>query len=237
MTGSDDRPDSDGSSFIERWSRRKRAALDPQGPGDGVSSTPNGAADGEPGDPANEADLRPLPSIDDLTADGDLTAFLEKRVPEELRRLAMRRMWALDPQIRDFIEMAENQYDWNVPGGVPGFGDLAPGTDMDALLAQATGALNGIAAPTDDATATAVAATDVGREEGVMSAGPYAEAKTESETDSARLHEGAPTAKTDGVNSSQIRDDAPESSRSAAQSTEQQSPDFMVRRHGGALPV
>lgn len=235
MTGSDDRPDSDGSSFIERWSRRKRAALDPQGPGNSVSPTRDGAAESETGDPAHEPDLRPLPSIDDLTADGDLTAFLEKRVPEELRRLAMRRMWALDPQIRDFVEMAENQYDWNVPGGVPGFGDLAPGTDMDALLAQATGALNGINPLSADA--TTAAATDVGREEVAMAAGPSAEAKAENETDPARLHDGAPPGKTDGVNPSQIREDLPDSSRSAVQSTEEQSRDLTVRRHGGALPV
>ena len=81
----------------------------------------------------------PLPSVEDLKPDSDITAFLDKRVPEELRRMAMRRMWTLDPAIRDFIEMAENQYDWNDPNGVPGFGPLPAGTDMEALLAQATG--------------------------------------------------------------------------------------------------
>ena len=80
-----------------------------------------------------------LPKVEDLTATSDITAFLRKGVPEELKRLALRRVWTLDPQIRDFIEVAENQYDWNAADGVPGFGALPEGTDLQALLAQATG--------------------------------------------------------------------------------------------------
>ena len=66
----------------------------------------------------------------------------------EIKRLALRRMWSLDPQIRDFIEVAENQYDWNAVDGVPGFGALPAGTDVQALVAQATGRLQQIAQPT-----------------------------------------------------------------------------------------
>ena len=46
--------------------------------------------------------------------------------------------------------MAENQWNWNVPGGAPGYGPLEPGTDIAALLAQAIGAVPA-AAPSADA--------------------------------------------------------------------------------------
>ncbi len=122
-------------NFLARWARRKRedadgaktpAAADPHVPGD-------------TGDAEAPVDLASLPKVEDLTRDSDFAAFLRRGVPEELKRLALRRAWSLDPTIRDFVEMAENQYDWNVPGGVPGFGELPPGTDIEALLAQATG--------------------------------------------------------------------------------------------------
>jgi hypothetical protein len=45
-----------------------------------------------------------------------------------LTRAALRRVWASDPAIRDFIGIAENQWDFNDPNGIPGFGPL-PATD------------------------------------------------------------------------------------------------------------
>jgi uncharacterized protein DUF3306 len=45
-------------------------------------------------------------------------------VPAELTRAALRRAWAADPQIRDFIGIAENQWDFTAPDGLYGFGQL-----------------------------------------------------------------------------------------------------------------
>lgn len=147
-----DKPD---ERFLDRWSRLKKAGGAQTGPGSAVDAQamdqidrpaddgPRATAEpqsGAPHDAGAVDETRPLPAIEDLTADTDITGFLRKGVPEELQRLALRRMWALDPGIRDFIEVAENQYNWNLPGGVPGFGELEPGTDISALLAQATGA-------------------------------------------------------------------------------------------------
>ena len=109
--------------------------------------------------PSRAFDPATLPKVEDLTAQSDITAFLRKGVPEELKRLALRRVWALDPQIRDFIEVAENQYDWNAVDGVPGFGALPEGTDLQALLAQATGQVREIVTP--DAAALEVSAASV----------------------------------------------------------------------------
>ena len=132
----------DDEGFLARWSRVKRT-------GDAVvptSAAPNplaevaerkAIADAAPA----EFDVSTLPAIDDLVAESDFAAFLQKGVPEELKRLALRKAWSLDPVIRDFVEVAENQYDWNAPDGVPGFGPLAAGTDIKQLLAQAIGQL------------------------------------------------------------------------------------------------
>ncbi len=119
-------------TFAARWARRKRearsadatAAVLPQEP-----EAPDAAAE-----PAT-----PMPTLDDVTADGNIAAFLQKRIPAELQKLALRKAWSLDPTISTFIEMAENQYDWNTPGGAPGFGPLDPGWNVEALLTQATG--------------------------------------------------------------------------------------------------
>ncbi len=139
MAESDDKP------FLTRWAQRKQAAqqagrTEAEPKSAACDPAPLNARDGEPPiEPEAPFDPATLPHVEDLTATSDITAFLRKGVPEELKRLALRRVWALDPQIRDFIEVAENQYDWNAVNGVPGFGALPEGTDIQALLAQATG--------------------------------------------------------------------------------------------------
>jgi Protein of unknown function (DUF3306) len=129
----------DREDFLARWSRLKRR--NPVVPASDVepASAARPAAKGT--DDATEPpfDITKLPKIEDLTSSSDIAAFLKKGVPEELKRLAMRRIWSLDPAIRDFIEVAENQYDWNAVGGVPGFGEIASGTDIQKLLQQAIG--------------------------------------------------------------------------------------------------
>ena len=136
---------SDG--FLKRWSERKRAAAKPSGADalqdgeaapagpPGAPSTPMLPAGDAPG-PSPEA-ITDLPSLDELTAASDITAFLREGVPDALRNAALRRMWTLDPGIRDFVGHARDySYDWNVPGGVPGNGPLLPTDDVDAMLRQ-----------------------------------------------------------------------------------------------------
>jgi hypothetical protein len=76
------------------------------------------AAEHQPFDPAS------LPSIDTIAADTDIVAFLQSGVPAELTRAALRRAWTSDPAIRDFVGIAENQWDFNDPNAIPGFGSL-----------------------------------------------------------------------------------------------------------------
>jgi len=84
----------------------------------------------EPFDPAS------LPSIGSITADTDIVAFLKSDVPTELTRAALRRAWTSDPAIRDFIGIAENQWDFNDPKGMAGFGRLDASESGVTFLAQ-----------------------------------------------------------------------------------------------------
>jgi hypothetical protein len=132
-------PPRDAEPFLARWSRRKRAEaakspMSPPGAGGASEAADAAVATSEP-----PIDLATLPRIEDLTASDTIETFLRKGVPEALRQLALRKAWSLDPAIRDFVEVAENQYDWNVAGGVPGFGELAPGTDLASLADHAMG--------------------------------------------------------------------------------------------------
>jgi hypothetical protein len=64
-----------------------------------------------------------------------------------LTRAALRRVWSSDPAIRDFIGIAENQWDFNDPEGIPGFGPL-PATDgAPPVLAQVTGKAESLPEP------------------------------------------------------------------------------------------
>ena len=86
-----------------------------------------------------EIDLASLPPVEELTASSDFAAFLRPGVPTLLRNAALRRMWSLDPAIRDYIGPVEYQWDFNTPGGLPlGFSNELGG-DVAKLLAQAIG--------------------------------------------------------------------------------------------------
>jgi hypothetical protein len=138
-------------NFVSRWARLKRNAdvqrsTEPVGDPllhPAADTSPGGAeaaiaqpridAVDDPFDPAS------LPSIETITVNTDIRGFLQSRVPAELTRAALRQAWASDPAIRDFIGIAENQWDFNDPDAIPGFGPLLESDDVPGLLAQALG--------------------------------------------------------------------------------------------------
>jgi hypothetical protein len=81
-------------------------------------------------------DLSSLPAIESIVANTDIAAFLRTGVPAELTRAALRRAWTSDPAIRDFIGIAENQWDFNDPNAIPGFGPLDPIENASDFLTQ-----------------------------------------------------------------------------------------------------
>jgi hypothetical protein len=60
-------------------------------------------------------------------------------VPETLKHAALRRAWASDPVIQDFVGLNENFWDAAGPDGVPGFGDLDPNLDVRRMVSELFG--------------------------------------------------------------------------------------------------
>jgi hypothetical protein len=127
--------------FLSRWSRRKievkraeESTAAPDGP-----ATPAAEAAATPEELSAE-EVAALPPVESLTAESDIAGFLRKGVPQALRNAALRRAWALDPEIRDYVGDARDYaYDWNVPGGVPGTGPMDPGTDVAQMVKDVFG--------------------------------------------------------------------------------------------------
>jgi hypothetical protein len=94
-----------------------------------------------PPPPAADFDPAGLPPIDSIEAGTDVSAFLRPGVPADLAQAALRRAWVADPAIRDFVGLAENAWDFNAPGGVPGFEPLRAIDDVRRLAAQVVGAI------------------------------------------------------------------------------------------------
>jgi hypothetical protein len=139
-------------SFVSRWARLKRGSdIQPgmERPVDGsqtaVAETRATGVEGAVGQPEiasrGDAPFDPasLPSIDAIGIGTDIRGFLQSRVPVELTKAALRRAWASDPAIRDFIGIAENQWDFNDPDAISGFGPLPEGYDVSGLLSRVLG--------------------------------------------------------------------------------------------------
>jgi hypothetical protein len=133
----------DDKGFLARWSQRKQEAKEEtkqperEAP---VADAGIAAAPATEVEAAPEFDLSSLPSLDELTSETDITAFLRKGVPEHLRNAALRKSWALDPAIRNYVNPAlDYAYDWNTPGGVPGSSELGAGIDVARMVSQIMG--------------------------------------------------------------------------------------------------
>ena len=136
MSGADQ---DDDRGFLARWSQRKQEAKQPESkpeaPAVEAEIPPAPAAEAAP-----EFDLSSLPKLEDLTEATDVTGFLRKGVPEHLRNAALRKSWALDSTIRNYIDPAiEYAYDWNTPGGVPGSSEIGAGMDVARMVLQIMG--------------------------------------------------------------------------------------------------
>jgi Protein of unknown function (DUF3306) len=126
---------SERESLLLRWARLKQAAK--------AAEEIDAASVGAEPSPAPETPFDPasLPSIESIAADTDIVAFLRTGVPAELTRAALRRAWTSDPAIRDFIGIAENQWDFNDPNAIPGFGPLVSAEGGVDLAAQVSSGL------------------------------------------------------------------------------------------------
>jgi Protein of unknown function (DUF3306) len=152
---------SDRETFLARWSRRKNAAATemveagfpptpaaPDAPVEGMDPAEGTAgveaSRGKDAAPAARHldgvapsfDLKNLPAIESIAADTDIRAFLAPGVPAELARAALRRAWATDPKIRDFVGLADYDWDFNAPGSMAGFGPLEMTEELRQIAAR-----------------------------------------------------------------------------------------------------
>lgn len=123
--------------FLQRWSQRKRATMHNT---ERAAKEPRneGSAESPSGVPPTINPVS-LPPIEAIGAATDVRAFLQPGVPAELTRAALRRAWASDPAIRDYIGIADNQWDFNKADGVPGFGPLKLTPDLERSVAELFG--------------------------------------------------------------------------------------------------
>src|SRR5258708_30550533 len=156
--------------IVSRWARMRQEParqVEPDGPSkerkpiDAEPGYSNGAtvATSTTGSPVSTAfDPASLPPLQSITLGTDIRSFLTSSVPVELTNAALRRAWVTDPAIRDFVGIAENQWDFNDPTAIPGFGPLTAGNDVAGLAAlEQTGQACGVT--TEGVRAGAISAT------------------------------------------------------------------------------
>jgi hypothetical protein len=135
--------------FLTRWSRRKRHAVEAEqtrsAPGE-HHSIPEKATPIEPVDaiegaapPEPAFDLKTLPPIESITAATDIRPFLAPGVPADIARAALRRAWSADPRIRDFVGLADYDWDYHTPGSAGGFGPLEMTDELRRMVARIVG--------------------------------------------------------------------------------------------------
>lgn len=111
----------DEAGFLSRWSRRKAEAR--EAPAQPAAAAP-APIEEETFDPAS------LPSIDDLTAESDFSAFLKKGVPSALRAAALRKLWLVEPSVVNYQPLVEYNWDFTAPG----YGELLPTDDVAKFM-------------------------------------------------------------------------------------------------------
>jgi hypothetical protein len=195
---------SDQENFLERWSRRKRAAestagAEPKPETERESTEParpaatTGSTEKRAPRPAAPFDVASLPSIESITAASDVRAFLAPGVPPSLTRAALRRVWIADPAIRDFVGLQECDWDFTDPKGIAGFGDLPADLDVERLVRQVFGEPDERPQPAaegdDDAAAGPhVQHAQIAAESGQRSDEPVARARPDDERLNAKTH-------------------------------------------------
>ncbi len=138
---------SDPENFLSRWSRRKREVLRETEGADRPAPTVNAPAEDDhtSGDAAHRPapsraglpfDPASLPPIQSITAETDIRGFLGAGVPSELTRAALRRAFACDPAIRNFVGLADYDWDFNEADSMAGFGPLEMTDDVAKMAAH-----------------------------------------------------------------------------------------------------
>jgi hypothetical protein len=108
----------DREPFLQRWARLKAERPTPEAPEPAVEAPVPAAS--TPADAPAEVRPEDLPPIEDLTAESDFTPFLKAGVPEELKRLALRKLWRSDPVFANLDGLVEYGEDFGAAFRNPG---------------------------------------------------------------------------------------------------------------------
>jgi hypothetical protein len=213
--------------FLARWSQRKRGAKQPEREAP-LADAEVGAEPAPEAESPEEFDLTSLPSLDELTPTTDITMFLRKGVPEHLRNAALRKSWALDPAIRNYVNPAlDYAYDWNTPGGVPGNSELGAGVDVARLVSEIMGTGVPTVEPSTSAAETLKVASDPAQP---------GEPKPDLPSQPLRLS-GAPVSVGQGPSIVEEGFSVEIGQRGDSKVSDSVAPQQPVRRHGSAKPI
>ena len=228
-----------GDDFLSRWSRRKREVVQAEVSGEPAELAPQseaGALSVPVGDDlldenalTDEA-IAALPSLDSLTAETDLAQFLRAGVPQVLRNAALRRMWSIDPSIRDYLsEAREYAFDWHIPGAVPGTGPMLPTDDIAGMVRDIfAGSKPHVAEPPSDESTSDDAGADA----------PLPMEADTAQVPQAREHEtpgiAAVAVPAEAVGEQKV---VLKTATATVETTRETAPGGRLRRHGGAFPI
>jgi hypothetical protein len=212
---------SDPADFLNRWSRRKRAAAEGRVDVDETKTSENEAREARPApakldvppetaDAESTFDIGKLPSLDSIGPDTDVSAFLQPGVPTALRHAALRRAWVTDPAIRDFRAPQELDWDFNAPG-VPGFGEIGTDVDVTKMTARILGELSSDEPPKEAEQIAPV-------------------------VESGRIAMNHPAADDSADNAPDTDQELVHREENAASQQDEPAQPAQVRRHGGAMP-
>jgi hypothetical protein len=152
--------------FLSRWSRLKRTG-EQADPGPAATDLPaervgtEARSEAEPAESEGGAVAPPdLPTIESLDTSSDFSVFMQQGVPEELRKLALRKLWRISPGEIDGLDDYDEDYALieMVLEKAPDVDQVAkdmPGGETEKTLAAEDGAADEVPRPPDGATEAA----------------------------------------------------------------------------------
>jgi hypothetical protein len=233
---------SDPEDFLSRWSRRKREAspeAEPVNPPAADEPAQDERASGKasrlnaPASAETAFDLTSLPPIESIEAETDISGFLSPGVPSDLTRAALRRAWTSDPKIRNFVGLADYDWDFNAAGSMAGFGPLEIAAEVRKVAAgiaeaDRTGAeASDLLDPASMTPKAQIACESGGEGDRPVAVETDHEAKQSGDEGTKSSTSPRPDERMGGHENIALQDRTGKPDRSSS---------FIKRRHGGALP-
>ncbi len=118
--------------FLGRWSRLKQKRRQPEPepePGDApqVEDAEPAPAETHPAAAEEETAAVDLPDIETLDKDSDYSVFMKEGVPEQLKKLALRKLWLSDPDLAVLDGLNDYDDDYRIVPAI--LGKFASGGD------------------------------------------------------------------------------------------------------------